>query len=96
MLSIDAHIEQRLHHDHIAWLITVRPDGRPQVVPVWFFWEGQTILLCIDPTSQKLRNLGHNPQVMLALDGAGKAGDDVAMVEGTAEILNEPLLSLAW
>lgn len=35
-----------------------------------------------------------NPNVMLALDGTGNLGDDVVVVEGTAELLNEVSLSL--
>jgi PPOX class probable F420-dependent enzyme len=87
MLSLNAHVEQRLQNDQIVWLTTVRPDGRPHVVPVWFFWDGQTFLISSQPNAQKLRNLRHNPHVMLALDEAGKLGDDVVMVEGTAEVL---------
>ncbi|HEY1914948.1 MAG TPA: pyridoxamine 5'-phosphate oxidase family protein [Streptosporangiaceae bacterium] len=28
--------ESRLHSNAIAWLTTVRPDGQPVTVPVWF------------------------------------------------------------
>jgi PPOX class probable F420-dependent enzyme len=94
MPSLNAHVEHRLRNDPIVWLITVRPDGRPHVVPVGFFWDGQTFLICSEPNTQKLRNLRHNPHVMLALDGTGNLGDDVVVVEGTAELLNETSLSL--
>jgi PPOX class probable F420-dependent enzyme len=95
MPSLNAHIEQRLRTDPLVWLITVRPDGRPHVVPVSFFWDGETFLICSRPNTQKVRNLLHNPHVMLALDGAGKLGDDVVVVEGTAELLNETSLNLS-
>jgi PPOX class probable F420-dependent enzyme len=94
MPSLNAHVEQRLRTDQIVWLITVRPDGRPHVVPVGFFWDGRTFLICSEPNTQKLRNLRHNPHVMLALDGTGNLGDDVVVVEGTAELLNETSLSI--
>jgi PPOX class probable F420-dependent enzyme len=94
MSNLNAHVEQRLHSDQIAWLTTVRPDGRPHVVPVGFFWDGQTFLICSEPNTQKLRNLHHNPQVMLALDGTGHLGYDVVVVEGTAEVLNESTLNI--
>jgi PPOX class probable F420-dependent enzyme len=94
MRSLDAHVEQRLHTDWWVWLITVRPDGRPHVVPVGFFWDGQTVLIFSEPNRQKLRNVRHNPHVMLALDGTGKMGDDVVVVEGTAELLTETTLSI--
>jgi PPOX class probable F420-dependent enzyme len=94
MSSLNAHVEQRLRNDPLVWLITVRPDGRPHVVPLWFFWDGETFLICSEPNTQKLRNLRQNPNVMLALDGAGNLGYDVVVVEGTAELLNETSLSL--
>jgi PPOX class probable F420-dependent enzyme len=94
MPSLTAHVEQRLRTDWWVWLITVRPDGRPHAVTVGFFWDGQTVLIFSQPNRQKLRNVRHNPHVTLALDGTGKMGDDVVVVEGTAELLTETSLSI--
>ena len=94
MPSLNAHVELRVRTDWWVWLITVRPDGRPHVVLVGFFWDGQTFLIFSEPNKQKLRNVHHNPHVMLALDGTGKMGLDVVVVEGTAELLNEVSLSI--
>jgi Pyridoxamine 5'-phosphate oxidase len=42
----------------MAWLTTVRPDGQPVSVPVWFLMrEDGTILLYSQPGTQKLRNI---------------------------------------
>lgn len=90
----DAHIDKRLHAELMMWLSTVRPDGRPHLVPVWFLWDGETILIFSQPNQQKLRNLQHNPNVVVALDTAGQ-GDDVVMIEGKAELLNDPAVSAA-
>lgn len=35
------HAERRLREERIAWLTTVRADGQPQSVPVWFLWDGE-------------------------------------------------------
>jgi PPOX class probable F420-dependent enzyme len=85
--SKPAHIHalERLQGDIIIWLSTVRPDGRPHLVPVWFLWDGQTILIFSKP-DQKIRNLRQNPAVMLGLDDTD-TGEDVVLVEGTAELL---------
>ena len=90
----DAHIDERLRAELMMWLSTVRPDGRPHLVPVWFLWDGRAILIFSQPNQQKLRNLQHNPNVMVALDTAGQ-GDDVVMIEGKAELLNDPAVSAA-
>lgn len=90
----DAHIDKRLRAELMMWLSTVRPDGRPHLVPVWFLWDGRAILIFSQPNQQKLRNLQHNPNVVVALDTAGQ-GDDVVMIEGKAELLNDPAVSAA-
>jgi len=83
------HIAERLRTDPILWLGTVRPDGRPHIVPVWFTWDGTSVLIFSQPNTQKIRNLRANPNVFLAIDDT-KTGDDVALIEGTAELLAEP------
>lgn len=86
--SKDAHIDQRMRTETMIWLSSVRPDGRPHLVPVWFLWDGSTILICSQPNQQKIRNLRHNAAVMLALDTA-KQGGDIVMFEGTAVLLDD-------
>ncbi len=52
-----AHIDRRLRTGPIIWLGSVRPDGRPHLVPVWFLWDGTTITIYSQPKAQKIRNL---------------------------------------
>jgi PPOX class probable F420-dependent enzyme len=62
-------VEARLRHNLIAWLTSVRPDGQPVSVPVWFLVrDDSTILVYSQPGKAKLRNLAGNPRVSLALD----------------------------
>ena len=83
-----AHIDRRLRAEPIIWLSSVRPDGRPHLVPVWFWWDGAAILIFSKPAAQKVRNLRHSPQVMLALDSADE-GEDIVLLEGRAELLGQ-------
>ena len=87
------HIAERLRTDPVLWLGSVRPDGRPHFVPVWFYWDGTSVLILSQPNTQKLRNLRANPRVFLAVDDT-RGGDDVALIEGTAELLPEPSAAL--
>ncbi len=87
-----AHIDQRLRKDIIIWLSSVRPDGRPHIVAVWFLWDGQHIYIFSQPNTQKIRNLRHNSHVMLGLDET-RQGSDVVLIEGTAELLNDPAIN---
>jgi PPOX class probable F420-dependent enzyme len=62
-------VESRLRHNLMAWLTTVRPDGQPVTVPLWFLLlEDETILVYSTPGTAKLRNIARNPRVSLALD----------------------------
>ncbi|HEV2655078.1 MAG TPA: pyridoxamine 5'-phosphate oxidase family protein, partial [Ktedonobacteraceae bacterium] len=80
----DAHVDKRLRSDTTIWLTTVRRDGRPHTVPVWFLWDGATFLIFSQPDNLKIRNLRNNPNVTLALDNTDD-GSDVIAVEGKAE-----------
>ncbi len=91
-----AHIDQRLHNDEIVWLNSVRPDGRPHAVVVWFLWDGESVLIFSRPNNQKVRNIQHNPNVLLAVDNTNNGSDPIT-IEGTATLLAQdavnPLLS---
>jgi PPOX class probable F420-dependent enzyme len=78
--------ERRLCEEEIAWLTTVRADGQPQSVPVWFLWAEETFLIYSQPDRQKPRNISRNPRVDLNLNSNAHGGD-VVRVEGTATIV---------
>src|SRR5712675_68222 len=78
-------VEGRLHGNLIAWLTTVRPDGQPVSVPVWFLLRDDgTILLYSRPEKAKLRNLAGNPKVSLTLD-VTDIGRNIVRIEGVAK-----------
>jgi PPOX class probable F420-dependent enzyme len=77
-------VETRLRSNLIAWLTTVRPDGQPVTVPVWFlFRDDETILVYTRPEKQKLRNLAANPRVSFVLD-VTDVGRNIVRLEGSA------------
>lgn len=70
-------------------LATVRPNGRPHVVPIWFMLDGDQIVFTTWHESVKARNLLHNNRVALCVDNETPPFDFV-MVEGTAVLGDDP------
>ena len=88
-----ARIDRMLRSESVVWLSTVGPDGQPHLVPIWFSWDGESLLIASKPHARKVANLRANPAVMLAL---GEPDDDfdVGMIEGVAELPSESATEL--
>ena len=80
-----ARAARRLREDRIGWLVTVGKTGIPAPNPVWFTWDGATVLVYSEPDQAKLRHIEANPNVALHLDSQA-GGDDIVIVSGTAAI----------
>jgi PPOX class probable F420-dependent enzyme len=87
--KLGAQAAQRLQQDYIIWLTTVSRDGTPQPNPVWFYWDGKSILIYTQPTSHKLKNISRNPRVSVNFQ-ANDEGDEVIVLTGDASIDKNP------
>ena len=75
----------RLRSDRVAWLITVAENGQPVPTPVWFWWDGASILVYSQRDKPKLRHIAANPHVAFALR-TDELGDEITVVSGTAAV----------
>ncbi len=75
-------VNGRLAEAHVYWLATVRPDGRPHVVPLDGLWLDAHWYFGGSPKTVKHRNLLANPHVTMHLDGGASA----VIVDGTCRI----------
>ena len=80
-----ARAAQRLRDDKVAWLITVARDGTPVPTPVWFWWDGASIVVYSQRDKPKLRHIAANPRVALALR-TDEVGDEITVVSGDAVV----------
>jgi len=78
-------VDRLLRTGPVVWLSTVCPDGRPHLVPIWFWWDGASVLIASKPHARKIANLRANPECMLAI-GDAEADFDVALIEARAEL----------
>ena len=79
-------IASRLATERNIWLATVRPNGAPHLVPIWFVWWSDQAWICTSPKSVKARNMAQQPNVMFSLED----GDAPALAEATAARVEAP------
>ncbi len=75
------HVSAQMATARNYWISTTRPDGRPHATPVWGVWLEDAFYFGAGRDSQKARNLATNPAIVVHLE----SGDDVIILEGTAE-----------
>jgi hypothetical protein len=85
-----SHVQQRMTTAHNYWICTTRPDGRPHATPVWGLWLDDTFFFDGSPETTRCRNIAANPAISVHLESA----DDVVIIEGEAQQLTAPDLSL--
>lgn len=78
----------------LAHLATVAPDGRPQVNPVWFIWDGERVLLSVKADTAKFRNMRANPSVALSFSDPARP-DRYLEIRGAVTAL-ELFDDLSW
>jgi F420H(2)-dependent biliverdin reductase len=81
---------ERFLRESNVWLATVRPSGRPHLVPIWFTWVEKRIWIATQGDSVKVRNLAHNPTASVSLQD----GDRPVVAEGTASVHLPPFANV--
>jgi PPOX class probable F420-dependent enzyme len=66
--SIPAPAEALLGSDALAHLVTLNPDGTPQVSVVWCGVRNDQVLFCTEADTVKVRNIRRHPQVVLSVE----------------------------
>ncbi len=88
--GLGAWVRERLRRDPIAWLTTVDPRGIAQPNPVWFLWDGDSILVYNLPHARRLVHIRKRPHVTFHLDTRGQDGDAVVLIGRAAIVTDEP------
>jgi hypothetical protein len=73
-------VRARLEASENYWVATVRPDGRPHVVPRWGVWLDESWYYDGSPETRHVRNLEHNASAVLHLED----GMEAVVLEGTS------------
>jgi PPOX class probable F420-dependent enzyme len=67
MTEIPEAVRDLLERPLFVHLATTRPDGAPQVNPMWFVWDGEFIWFTHTSARQKYRNITHEPRVAISI-----------------------------
>jgi PPOX class probable F420-dependent enzyme len=69
MVAIPDSARGLLQSGRLAHLVTINPDGSPQVSIVWVGLDGDEIVFAHLGSGQKIRNLERDPRVALSMEG---------------------------
>jgi PPOX class probable F420-dependent enzyme len=84
------HVLERMQN---AVLTTIRRDGSPQISPVWYYWNGETISISTPNWTAKVKNVRRDPRVAVCVDDP-LSGSYVA-ISGVADLIEGSLVGEA-
>lgn len=80
-----AQAARRLESAEVAWLVTVRRDGRPHATPLVPVSDGERVYFHTSEPEQKYVNLKTNQNVLVLAGDTGWNGGLDVVVQGTAQ-----------
>ena len=90
MITLNDETRAALSAGHLAHLVTLNPDGSPQIAVVWIGLDGDEIVSGhLSDAQQKLRNVRRDPRVSLSLETGGRNEfglDHYLLVHGRARL----------
>jgi len=77
-----------LESGHLAHVVTLNPDGSPQVTLVWIGLDGDEIVSAHLSDHRKLQNLRRDPRVAISVESGGMTNglSHYLVIRGTARI----------
>ena len=90
--------EQRaflLHGTRTGKIATVRKNGSPHVVPVWFLLDGDTLVFTTGDKTSKAASMRRDARVTICVDDEVPPFSFI-IVEGTAELIDDMEALKVW
>ncbi|MEM7340262.1 MAG: pyridoxamine 5'-phosphate oxidase family protein [Actinomycetota bacterium] len=78
-----------------AMLTTLRKDGSPTTVPIWYDWDGTVVSFFCGTTSIKLTRIARDPRVTLLVSNDVDEPEYWVAFDGIAEVSEASGLTLA-
>ena len=78
-----------------GFVTTLRRDGSPCTVPLWYDWDGTTVRFISGVTSPKLKRLANDPRITLTVASETAEAEKWVSFEGRATVSQEGVKDLA-
>jgi PPOX class probable F420-dependent enzyme len=97
-------MNQFLAGNSLARLATLKPDGAPYVIPVWYQWDGEALWFVGRERSAWCRYIDNDPRVAVVIDSEHSDPDESGksveipkvVMEGLAEVVETPNVGGQW
>lgn len=89
MATIPDQVRAVLEGRALGHLVTLEPDGRPQVSIVWVGIDGDEIVAAHLPEHRKIRNIRRDPRVALSVEAGTRNQmglDEYVVIHGNARV----------
>jgi len=94
-ITLDSNQSEFLSQTRLGVLITLRDDGSPIGVPVWFDWNGTRVQMFADKDSRKIARLKRNPSASLLVMNHIDEPENWITFDGSVEIEDSGGIELA-
>jgi PPOX class probable F420-dependent enzyme len=71
MTELHPEARKLIESDRLAHMVTLNPDGSPQVSCVWVGLEGDEVVSAHLPRNRKVKNVEREPRVAISIEGTG-------------------------
>jgi PPOX class probable F420-dependent enzyme len=89
-------IETFLSVPRMARMATTGSNGKPHLVPVWYYYDGTNILVTATKGTKRAKNVKNNPNISIVIDIVEGKAEDISylnakavVIEGEAEIRDD-------
>jgi PPOX class probable F420-dependent enzyme len=87
-MKLEPLAEKILAEPLLARLAVVKPDCTPHITPVWYYWDGERLVMSVAKKRFKIKCIKKNPRVAATIDTQTPPYRGV-IVEGEAELTEE-------
>ncbi|GAA1573916.1 PPOX class F420-dependent oxidoreductase [Kribbella sancticallisti] len=74
----------------VAFVSTIGKHGEPQVTPLWFLWDGESVRISLVEGRQKLRNLRRDPRISLVVVDPARPTHYIELRGRVSELAPDP------